>query len=75
VLLRVDESTYSNNADAMGADHPISWCNEWDGGRAFYTGMGHTDGSFREAGFIQHVAAGILTAAGVAGYECPEEGA
>ena len=22
-------------------DHPISWCHEYDGGRAFYTALGH----------------------------------
>ena len=70
VLLKMDETTYSNNGDAMGADHPISWCDTWDGGRTFYTGLGHTDASFTEPNFLTHVSAGILTAAGIAGYEC-----
>jgi type 1 glutamine amidotransferase len=25
----------------MGADHPIAWCHSYDGGRAWYTGLGH----------------------------------
>ena len=27
-------------------DHPISWCSDFDGGRIWYTGMGHTEESF-----------------------------
>lgn len=62
VLLRMDETTYSPGADAMG-DHPIAWCNEWDGGRAWYTGLGHTNASYTEPEFVTHALGGILTAA------------
>lgn len=49
VLLRVDESTYDPVRDyfkerggqAMGKDHPIAWLHENDGGRFFYTELGH----------------------------------
>lgn len=47
VLLEVDEETYEGGT--MGENHPIAWFHEYDGGRAFYTGMGHTSESFREA--------------------------
>lgn len=39
VLMTVDESTYEGGIS--GSDHPITWANEYDGGRAFYTGFGH----------------------------------
>lgn len=39
VLMTVDESTYKGGIS--GDDHPITWVNEYDGGRAFYTGFGH----------------------------------
>ena len=39
VLMTVDESTYEGGE--MGADHPITWTHDYDGGRAFYTGFGH----------------------------------
>jgi cytochrome c len=65
VLLALDESTYTNNLDAMG-DHPIAWCHEWDGGRSFYTGLGHTSESFTEPAFVAHVVGGVLSAAGLA---------
>src|SRR3989440_4710539 len=44
VLTTLDESTYSGGT--MGADHPNTWCHNFDGGRAWYTGMGHTIQSF-----------------------------
>ncbi len=62
VLLTLDESTY--NGGSMGADHPIAWYHEYDGGRAFYTGLGHTSASFTEPEFEQHLLGGILYAAG-----------
>ena len=40
ILLTIDESTYEGGD--MGDDHPITWAHEYDGGRAFYTGLGHT---------------------------------
>ncbi len=45
------------------ADHPIVWCQEFEGGRAWYTGLGHTDGTYDEIFFRQHLAEGILWAA------------
>ena len=40
ILATVDESSYSGGK--MGADHPIAWCQVIDGGRSWYTAMGHT---------------------------------
>jgi glucose/arabinose dehydrogenase/type 1 glutamine amidotransferase len=51
----VRESTYKPGAGANGADHPISWCRDYDGGRSFYTGMGGTADSFEEADFRDHL--------------------
>ncbi len=38
--MTLDETTYSPGAGAMGFDHPISWVQEYQGGRSFYTGLG-----------------------------------
>jgi len=35
----------------MGPDHPITWCHNYDGGRSFYTGMGHTEETYGEEEF------------------------
>jgi len=67
VLLKMDESTYAEDdgSDGTDDDHPISWCKKYDGGRSFYTGLGHTQASYAEAGIRSHIAAGIEIAAGV----------
>jgi type 1 glutamine amidotransferase len=64
VLATLDESTYSGGAD--GADHPIAWYHDYSGGRAWYTGLGHTEATYAEPLFRQHLLGGILYAAGQA---------
>ncbi|MFV2009128.1 MULTISPECIES: ThuA domain-containing protein [unclassified Micromonospora] len=61
ILATVDESTYTGGT--MGSDHPIAWCRGYDGGRSWYTGMGHTNESFSDANFRSHVLGGIQYAA------------
>ncbi|BBM73039.1 ThuA domain-containing protein [Rhodothermus marinus] len=62
VLAVLDETTYEGGE--MGEDHPISWYHVYDGGRAWYTAMGHTKESYAEPLFRQHLLGGILWAAG-----------
>lgn len=62
VLLTLDETSYSGGQ--MGADHPIAWYHEYEGGRAWYTAGGHTDASFSEPAFLDHLLGGIRYAAG-----------
>ncbi len=65
VLLTLDESTYDPGPNAMGADHPITWCKRYHGwnvpdgtgvarpywdGRTWVTGMGHFGASYTENG-------------------------
>jgi type 1 glutamine amidotransferase len=56
VLLNLDEASYSGGQ--MG-DHPISWYREFDGGRTWYTGGGHTSEAFGEPDFLAHLLGGI----------------
>ncbi|HEU0214799.1 MAG TPA: ThuA domain-containing protein, partial [Jiangellaceae bacterium] len=69
VLASLDESTYdeADGSDGVDDDHPISWCKRYDGGRSWYTGMGHTDDSYTEANFLKHILGGIEVAAGTEG--------
>jgi type 1 glutamine amidotransferase len=64
VLARLDESTYQGGT--MGADHPISWRHEFDGGRSWYTALGHTKESYTEPLFLRHLLGGIEWAANTA---------
>ena len=57
VLLNLDETTYSGGTN--GSNHPIAWFHEYDGGRAYYTGGGHTETSFDEPAFRQHLLGAI----------------
>ena len=62
VLLSLDEKTYEGGKN--GDNHPIAWYHDFDGGRAFYTGLGHTDESYVEPLFLKHLLGGIKYAVG-----------
>ncbi len=62
VLLTVDENTYRGGKN--GPNHPLSWYHEFDGGRAFYTNLGHTDESYADPVFLKHLLGGIEYAIG-----------
>jgi type 1 glutamine amidotransferase len=64
VLATLDESTY--HGGQMGEDHPIMWYHEFDGGRSWYTAMGHTSESYYEPLFQECLLGGILYAMGQA---------
>jgi type 1 glutamine amidotransferase len=63
VLLQLDETTYSGGG--MGASHPAAWCHSYDGGRAWYTALGHTKESYADPLFLSHLLGGIQWASGV----------
>lgn len=62
VLMTVDESTYEGGKN--GDFHPFAWYHEFDGGRSFYTGAGHTAESYSEDLFLKHLLGGIQYAIG-----------
>ena len=70
VLASLDETSYTPGTGAMGADHPFSWCRDYDGGRSWYTGAGHTQESYTDPLFLGHLLGGIETAAGVLKSDC-----
>ncbi|WP_297792040.1 ThuA domain-containing protein [uncultured Eudoraea sp.] len=62
VLMTIDETTYDGGIN--GDFHPMSWYHEYDGGRAFYTALGHTSESFTEELYLKHLLGGIQYAIG-----------
>ena len=69
-LLSVDEKTYKPYAKwgpkegkGMGNLHPIAWYHEYEGGRVFYTGLGHLQATFEDTNFRHHLYGGIYWAA------------
>jgi len=75
-LLTVDEKTYKTAANwgprgegkGMGDFHPIAWYQQYDGGRAFYTGLGHLPATWSDNQFLHHVYGGIYWAATCNGF-------
>ncbi|MNK50726.1 Trehalose utilization [compost metagenome] len=62
VLITLDEKSYKGGKN--GAFHPFSWYHNFDGGRAFYTSMGHTNEAWAEEKFLNHLWGGIEYAIG-----------
>jgi type 1 glutamine amidotransferase len=70
ILMGVDESSYNPGPDGMQGhvgSHPIAWYKEFEGGRYFYTALGHTAEDYTtDQLFLAHVAGAIEWAAGKA---------
>lgn len=65
VLAAYDPASYEGHV--MGPDHPIAWCHQFEGGRSWYTGLGHASTAFTdEPLFLEHLRGGIEWAAGAA---------
>jgi type 1 glutamine amidotransferase len=78
VLAEVDTGSFENDSDVgfnghpgHAGDHPVSWCQYYDGGRAWVTSLGHDSAAWTEdstlvgaESFETHVVGGILSAAG-----------
>ncbi len=67
ILLTVDEAGFvfpnTDGGPSMGADHPIAWYKEFDGGRSFYTNLGHSPATWENPLFRTHLLQGIRWAA------------
>jgi type 1 glutamine amidotransferase len=62
VLITIDEKSYTGGKN--GDFHPMSWYHKYDGGRSFYTELGHTDESFSDPLYLNHLLGGIKYAMG-----------
>lgn len=56
-LITVDENSYEGGLN--GEFHPISWFHAFDGGRSFYTALGHDEKSITDPLLVQHILGGI----------------
>lgn len=62
VLITIDENSYTGGGN--GEYHPMAWYHEYDGGRGFYTALGHDNKSWEDPLYRQHVLGGIQYAMG-----------
>lgn len=57
ILMTIDENSYEGGEN--GDNHPMAWYRNFDGGRSFYTGLGHTDEDYSNPLFLKHLLGGI----------------
>ncbi|HET6724333.1 MAG TPA: ThuA domain-containing protein [Chitinophagaceae bacterium] len=62
VLAKIDEKSYEGGK--LGDDHPMAWYHDYDGGRSFYTALGHTEESYTDSNYLKHILGGIQYAMG-----------
>ena len=63
VLIKIDETSYTGGKN--GDNHPMAWCHTYEGGKIFYTELGHTNESYSDPLYLQHVLGGIVYSMGV----------
>ena len=63
VVMTIDETSYDGGKN--GANHPMAWYHEYDGGKSFYTALGHTTESYSDPLFLQHLLGGIKYVTGM----------
>ncbi|MCW3842878.1 ThuA domain-containing protein [Micromonospora yasonensis] len=79
-LLSLDESSYQRSLNSgnaatnplrlMGGDHPIAWCQEYDGGREFSLILGHDRAQYYRDPFTRILLSGIHWTAGQTEANC-----
>jgi type 1 glutamine amidotransferase len=57
ILITIDETSYTGGGN--GEYHPMAWYHDFDGGRSFYTALGHDNKSWEDPLYLQHVLGGI----------------
>lgn len=63
VTATVDPGMYEGGT--MGEDHPIAWCRAFDGGRTWYTGLGHDASVYADPHFLAQLRQGLRYATGL----------
>jgi type 1 glutamine amidotransferase len=65
VLLAVDLNTINDDkkgeypGDVFGTSFPLAWCHEFEGGRQFYTSLGHKPEYYKDDNYLRHLWGGI----------------
>ncbi len=67
-LLEADETSYGMGR--QGTTHPITWCQQIDAGRSWYTGMGHEGTAYSEPEIRTQMRNGLAYAAGLLPADC-----
>lgn len=57
VIMSVDEKSYTGGK--MPDFHPVAWYQKFEGGKIFYTALGHTNEDYKDPLFLKHLNGGI----------------
>lgn len=66
VLLSVDLTTIEDEGkleypgETFGQQFPLCWCHTFDGGREWYTALGHDSAFYSDPLFVEHLRGGLL---------------
>ena len=66
VLLSADMSTVEDDGkseypgETFGQQFPLCWCHRFEGGRQWYTALGHDSEFYEDPLFVQHLRGGLL---------------
>jgi len=55
----VDEKKEEYPGKTFGDLFPLAWCHEFEGGRQFYTALGHKPEHYKDENYIRHLTGGI----------------
>ncbi|KAJ4990698.1 glycosyl hydrolase [Stagonosporopsis vannaccii] len=58
ILLKGDTSSFKGGKH--GDDHPLAWCQEFEGGRSAYIALGHFDGAWDSEWYVGLAKRGIM---------------
>lgn len=64
VLMTLDEDSYEGATMGAGEHHPVAWYRDFDGGRSFYTTLGHHEAVYQDENFLNLISGGIAYARG-----------
>lgn len=64
ILLTGDLTTLDDSKKPAGKTSPLAWCHEFEGGRCWYTALGHKKEYYHDANFQKHILGGIRWAMG-----------
>ncbi|KRD44741.1 hypothetical protein ASE38_11815 [Cellulomonas sp. Root930] len=67
-LLLADEASYGGGR--QGTEHPITWCQEIDNGRSWYSAMGHEGTAYAEPVIRTQMRNGLAYASGLVQADC-----
>ena len=60
IELMADEATYTGGT--MAGNHPMAWYHQFEGGRAYYTALGHTVESYQDTLVLEHLMKAVMWA-------------